>query len=167
VLRPRACEGALSPGTLSRIDALFKVHDQIEHIHHELDVQMKRMAQLQQLQQQLDEVRATVKQLVDASEVRPTRDLERWAGHKPGASAGASRFSLKGSRSMPIAEHATVPTLVAVPAFRRLDAAVGRVAIHEGPTTLRAQELRGPALRVFGDGRMAKFSSYTHWRQAR
>ena len=42
-------------------NALAVVHDQIEHIHHELEVQMKRMAQLQF---EMDEVRATLKRLM-------------------------------------------------------------------------------------------------------
>jgi hypothetical protein len=42
-------------------NVLAVVHDQIDQIHRDLEVQMKRMAQLQA---QLDEVRATVKRLL-------------------------------------------------------------------------------------------------------
>jgi hypothetical protein len=44
-----------------RNDVLATLHDQIEHIYHELDIQMKRMAQIQA---ELDNVRATVRRLV-------------------------------------------------------------------------------------------------------
>ncbi len=58
-------QGAVGPrgetAAASDTNALAVVHDQIEHIHHELDVQMKRMAQLQA---EVDEVRSTVKRLL-------------------------------------------------------------------------------------------------------
>jgi hypothetical protein len=43
------------------LDELAFVHGQIERVHHELDVQLKRMAQLQA---EVDDVRATVKRLM-------------------------------------------------------------------------------------------------------
>ena len=46
------------------VNALASVHDEIDHIHQELDVQMMRMAQVQM---ELDEVRATLKRLMDES----------------------------------------------------------------------------------------------------
>lgn len=48
----------------NHLNAIAAVHDQIEHIHHELDVQMKRMAQLQM---ELDDVRATLRRLMGDS----------------------------------------------------------------------------------------------------
>ena len=66
---PRGAAGARGPTGLSGapgiagddLNALAAVHDQIDHIHHELDVQLKRMAQLQI---EIDEVRNTVKRLL-------------------------------------------------------------------------------------------------------
>jgi hypothetical protein len=58
---PSGASGA-GPLTLrGRSDVLATLHDQIEHIYHELDIQMKRMAQIQA---ELDNVRATVRRLV-------------------------------------------------------------------------------------------------------
>ena len=51
-------------GPDNHLNVLVSVHDQIDRIHHELDVQMKRMAQLQA---ELDEVRATLKRLMGES----------------------------------------------------------------------------------------------------
>ena len=45
----------------NHVNALAVVHDQIDHIHRELDVQMKRMAQLQA---EVDGVRGTLKRLM-------------------------------------------------------------------------------------------------------
>jgi hypothetical protein len=47
--------------TATRRHELATIHEQIEHIHHELDVQMKQMAQLQA---EVDEVRAKLRQLM-------------------------------------------------------------------------------------------------------
>jgi hypothetical protein len=52
---------ALDPDTNNHANALAVVHDQIEQIHRELEVQLKRMSQLQL---QVDEVRATMKRLM-------------------------------------------------------------------------------------------------------
>ena len=51
---------AAAGGTVNR-EALSRIHDQIQDIYHELDVQLRRMAQLQM---QLDEVRAKVERLI-------------------------------------------------------------------------------------------------------
>ena len=47
------------------------------------------------------------------------------------------------ARALAIFEHAVSPTREAVPAFRTLDAAIDRVAVHERQLTLRAEQLRG------------------------
>jgi hypothetical protein len=61
----RGATGAIGEAGAARVPpkshALAEVHDQIEHIYHELDVQMKRMAQLQA---ELDQVRATLRRLM-------------------------------------------------------------------------------------------------------
>lgn len=46
------------------LNTLAAIHDQIDHIHRELNVQLKRMAQLQT---EIDEVRNTLKRLVTPS----------------------------------------------------------------------------------------------------
>ena len=51
--------GRKTPG--NHLNELAMVHDQIDHIHTELDVQLKRMAQLQA---EVDEVRATLRHLM-------------------------------------------------------------------------------------------------------
>lgn len=62
---PVGARGATGPAAPdNHLNALGAVHDQIEHIHHELDVQMKRMAQLQM---ELDDVRATLRRLMGDS----------------------------------------------------------------------------------------------------
>lgn len=48
----------------NRLTALAVVHDQIEHIYHELDVQVKRLGQLQA---DVDQVRATLRRLIGDS----------------------------------------------------------------------------------------------------
>jgi hypothetical protein len=58
---PQGPAGAGEPAVSLDVHALAVVHDQIEHIHHELDVQLKRMAQLQA---EVDEVRSVVKRLL-------------------------------------------------------------------------------------------------------
>ena len=59
---PTGASGAVGPLTLrDRNDVLAALHDQIEHIYHELDIQLKRMAQIQA---ELDNVRETVRRLV-------------------------------------------------------------------------------------------------------
>jgi hypothetical protein len=55
----RGAAGSLTPD--ERRKEFTVVHDQIEHIYHELDVQMKRMAQLQA---EVDEVRAALRRLI-------------------------------------------------------------------------------------------------------
>jgi Collagen triple helix repeat (20 copies) len=70
---PRGLTGAIghigkpgAPGTpIKHGPTLLVVHDQIDRIHRELDVQLKRMAQLQL---EIDEVRATVKRLMESSD---------------------------------------------------------------------------------------------------
>ena len=58
---PTGASGAVGPLTMrDRNDVLTALHDQIEHIYHELDIQLKRMAQIQA---ELDNVRATVRRL--------------------------------------------------------------------------------------------------------
>lgn len=54
--------GPISPDT--HLNTIAAIHDNIDHIHHELDVQLKRMAQLQV---EVDEARATLKRLIDES----------------------------------------------------------------------------------------------------
>lgn len=55
--------GAIGPAAPdNQLNALAAIHDQIAHIHHELDVQMKRMGQLQV---DVDEARTTLKRLMD------------------------------------------------------------------------------------------------------
>ena len=49
------------------------------------------------------------------------------------------------ARALAIFEHAVGPTREAVPAFRTLDAAIDRVAVHERQLTLRAEQLGGGA----------------------
>lgn len=58
--------GATGPagGSGHRPSTLAAVHDQIDRIHGELDVQLKRMAQLQQ---EIDDVRRTVRRLMENS----------------------------------------------------------------------------------------------------
>jgi collagen triple helix repeat protein len=56
--------GAAGPRMRDGANALAVVHDQIEHIYHELDVQVRRLGQLQA---EVDEVRATVRQLMGES----------------------------------------------------------------------------------------------------
>ena len=63
---PRGAVGAQGPvgytiATGKSRNALSVIHDRIEHIHRELDIQLKRMAQLQV---EIDEVRHTVKRLM-------------------------------------------------------------------------------------------------------
>jgi hypothetical protein len=57
---PAGPAGPVAPE--NHLNALAVIHDQVGHIHHELDVQMKRMAQLQM---ELDDARATLKRLMD------------------------------------------------------------------------------------------------------
>lgn len=58
--------GPAGPVTPSdHLNKLVAVNDQIEHIHHELSVQMTRMSQLQA---EVDEVRATLKRLMGGSD---------------------------------------------------------------------------------------------------
>jgi hypothetical protein len=53
----------VTPG--HHLNALAVVPDQIEHIHHELDIQMKRMARLQA---EVDEVRGTLRRMMGSSD---------------------------------------------------------------------------------------------------
>jgi hypothetical protein len=53
--------GAPSAGGAMNREALSRIHEQIQDIYQELDVQLRRMAQLQM---QLDEVRAKVERLI-------------------------------------------------------------------------------------------------------
>jgi hypothetical protein len=58
---PRGNVGAGGPaGTVNR-ETLSSIHEQIQDIYKELDIQLRRMAQLQM---QLDEVRAKVERLI-------------------------------------------------------------------------------------------------------
>ena len=56
--------GAAGPRMRDGANALAVVHDQIEHIYHELDVQVRRLGQLQA---EVDGVRATLRQLMGES----------------------------------------------------------------------------------------------------
>jgi nicotinamide mononucleotide (NMN) deamidase PncC len=69
---PTGATGAVGPTGSTRqkrpdthLNALAVVHDQIDHIHQELNVQMKRMAQLQA---EVDEVRTTLERLISGSD---------------------------------------------------------------------------------------------------
>jgi len=53
--------GGERPATTIHREVLLVIHDQIHDIYQELDIQLRRMAQLQA---QLDEVRATVARLM-------------------------------------------------------------------------------------------------------
>jgi Collagen triple helix repeat (20 copies) len=60
----RGPSGETGPASRDLMEVLSVVEGQIEEIYRELDVQVKRMTQLQS---QLDEVRATVRHLMGAS----------------------------------------------------------------------------------------------------
>jgi len=59
----RGTVGGERPATTIHREVLLVIHDQIHDIYQELDIQLRRMAQLQA---QLDEVRATVARLMGA-----------------------------------------------------------------------------------------------------
>jgi hypothetical protein len=61
---PVGAAGAAGPRTRDGANALAVVHDKIEHIYHELDVQVRRLGQLQA---EVDDVRATLRQLMGES----------------------------------------------------------------------------------------------------
>jgi hypothetical protein len=66
---PRGATGKKGPPghdgrSITGHEVLEIVEQQIDHIHHELDVQMKRMAQLQA---EVDELRATIRRALPAS----------------------------------------------------------------------------------------------------
>ena len=60
----RGAAGGAGPRTRNGANALAGVHDKIEHIYRELDVQVRRMGQLQA---EVDEVRGTLRQLLGES----------------------------------------------------------------------------------------------------
>jgi hypothetical protein len=70
---PKGARGERGPiGAISNahVHALAEVHDQIDRIHHELDVHVKRMAQLQA---EVDAVRVTVRRLMTGYQTRQQR----------------------------------------------------------------------------------------------